>query len=179
MTDMLKKRSSLGIAAAIVIAVGYLYFFYLPMEKENKRLSAELSSRRIAVGEAQMLGVDIENARLQLAKTIAHVEDWESRNDDDPAQVLALINDEVQQSGVQTINFDPEKTVQMDTLQKMQLVLGTKGDFQQVYDMLTRIEKLHPTIWIEGFRVGTSQQDKMLSNEISLAIFADNPKNSD
>lgn len=180
MKEIFNKGNWLLTLPLAAVGVVYLYFLFLPAQHEIDRLRNDLQAQRQSVTELHVRQRKIYETNEDLQRAERFVGDWKQSNRDDAASVLAQISDEVEKSGVQTIRFDPEATVRFETLRKTPLMLGTQGDFQQVFHMLRQLEALPATIWIEHFHVEAAERgEHPLSNEVTLAIFTGNAENSD
>ncbi len=180
MKEIFKKGNWLVTLPLAAVGVVYLYFLFLPAQREIDRLRGDLRAERQSVTELHERQRKIFETNEDLQRAERYVTEWKQNNTDDAASVLAQISDEVEKSGVQTIRFDPEATQRFETLRKTPLVLGTQGDFQQVFRMLQQLEALPSAIWIEHFHVEASGRgEHPLSNEVTLAIFTGNAENSD
>jgi Tfp pilus assembly protein PilO len=180
MKEIFNKGNWLLTLPLAAVGVVYLYFLFLPAQREIDRLRSDLQAQRQSVTQLHEREKKIYETNEELQRAVQFVAEWKQKNKADAASVLAQISDEVEKSGVQTMRFDPEATDRFETLRKTPLMLGTQGDFQQVFRMLQQLEALPSTIWIEHFHIETAERDgRPLSNEVNLAIFTGNAENSD
>jgi len=164
----------------VAVGIGYLYFFFLPAKAEIAGRRAELENRKAEIDRSRPLSITVFETEEELEKTETFVTDWMQRNDNDAASVLAKISQQVQESGAQTIRFDPQPTTRLQAIKQSPLQLGTVSNFAQLFQMLRRLEALPATLWIDRLTIrAPAKKGELLESETSLVIFAVNQNNSD
>jgi Tfp pilus assembly protein PilO len=162
------------------IGIGYLYFFFLPAKAEITRRRAELATRKAEIDRSRPLKIAVFEKEEEVEMTESFVTNWMNHNDNDAASVLAKISQRVQESGVQTIRFDPQPTSQLQTIKQTPLQLGTVSNFAQLFHMLRGLEALPATLWIDRLTIrAPAKKGELLESEASLVVFAVNRNNSD
>jgi Tfp pilus assembly protein PilO len=162
------------------IGIGYLYFFFLPAKSEIARRRAVLATRKADIDRSRPLTIAAFQTEEELEKTDNFVTGWMQHNDNDAASVLAKISQRVQESGVQTIRFDPQPTDRLQAIRQTPLQLGTVGSFAQLFQMLRGLEALPAAVWIDRLTIrAPAKPGEILENETSLVVFTVNRNKSD
>jgi Tfp pilus assembly protein PilO len=182
MTKSLKGKSWLMTLPLAIVAVAYVYWIFLPGQQKIGDIRAELKTHQDFVASSQFLASSIKLAEAELRETNLFVERWKERSPDvtDLSQLFGQINAAAKLSGTRTTRFDPQVTEQSETLRRIPLVVEVAGSYDGIFDFLHRLEAFPATVWVDDMRLESLQKDgKEIKCELTLAIFAANPKKSD
>jgi len=177
----LKKRSWIITSILAVAALAYVFLLFLPGQKAVEKLREELRDKQDFVAQAALLAPVTSDVEQKLETTKKFNEDWlaTAPTETKLAGLYGRISAAAAASGTTTVRFDPQPAIKMDALTKIPLVLGSEGSFDQVFDLLQRLETLPETVWMEDLRLEPGGEDgKQLQCEVILAIFAANEDNS-
>jgi len=170
------------IAAGAVAAAVYVYFVFLPAEGSLGGLRAELASAEQFIQEVEAYGPAVKATRHESEKTQKYVQQWEESAPSE-AELSALfgrIHQLAKESGSTTTRFEPQAAVQYEKIRRFPVLMACTGSFGQVCQFLQALEGQKETIWIESLKIERSGEDsKDVQCELTMAIFADNPNNSD
>ena len=84
------------------------------------------------------------------------------------------------QAGVRTRHFDPSPAIDREDLVQLPLAIECDGTFEQVFELLRRLESLSQLIWINSLQIhfDPSQQGDWRC-KLNLDAFADQTEISD
>lgn len=185
MTKTPKRGGWIVLLSMAGLTVVYLLAFFLPTQKAIGRLDGEARRKENYCAQAGNLEPILKATRLQLASARQYNKEW-SGTTPSRGQIVTLlgrINAMSHAAGVQTTRFDPEPIVRHARICKIPLAMGMTGSFPRVFDFIADLERLPQSIWIENVTMekveNVETKGKVVSCELSLAIFDDNPNNSD
>lgn len=164
---------TLGISLA---ALAYVLFVFLPVQRAIAKLSRQLKDKRLHVIQADQLNRPLADEKLRLAEIRRHTDTW-AQNAPDPQELAtfyARISEQARQTDVQLVKFEPQPPRNLQTLRQYGMALSIQGDFEQLFEFMTRIEKLPQTIW--PTHVSLSQPEggaARLQCEMTLTFFGD------
>jgi len=182
MTNSLKGKTWLMTLPLAIAAVAYVYWLFLPEQQRISDIRAELETHQDFMANAQLIASSIKLAEAELGATNLFTEQWEEHSPDvtDLSQLFGQINAAAKESGTRTTRFDPQVTEQSETLRRIPLVIEVAGSYDGIFDFLHRLEAFPATIWVDDMRLESLQKDgKEMKCELTLAIFAANPRKSD
>lgn len=182
-----KKKKGLGGTWLITLpllglTLAYIYFVFSPINAAIARAQLELSEKELELAEANMLPSRIQALSSEVAAARKYVEIQESRKTPRMAlsELFGRISQLAQQSGVETIRFEPETAQQLNTMQAVSLRLNCRGTFAEIYRLVQSLEELKELIWVDDLRIeqiGEAGGD--LACEIELVVFANKLDSSD
>lgn len=163
---------TLGIALA---ALAYVLLVFLPFQKTIANLSRQLRDKHLHVVQADQLTLPLTVERQRLAKIRQHTQRWEQHAPDpqELAAFFARISEQARQSDVQLVKFEPQPPRNLQSLRQYAVALSIQGDFEQLFEFLTRIEKLPQTIWPSHVRMSQPEGAASLHCEMTLTFFGD------
>ena len=165
------------------IAVGYVTLFFLPGKRAIDEVRNQIDQKeqymnQTAAGVAQSLN----KARQELRRTETYNDDWKKRA---PAfgKLSALygkITSLANTVGTTTTRFDPEPIAAYETIREIPIAVACNGSFPQIFEFLRGIDSLDEEVWVKEMRLGeTTGDSELVSCEITLVVFGDNPDISD
>lgn len=167
----------------LVAAAGaYFYFVFLPGQRSLASLREELSAADQFIAQVEAFGPALLSTQQQLGKTRQYVDQWEQTAPTEAglSGVFGRINRLAKESGVTTTRFEPQPAVPYDTVRRLPVAVRCVGSFGQVCRFLQALEGMEETIWAESLKMQRTGEDReSVECELSLAIFADNPDDSD
>jgi Tfp pilus assembly protein PilO len=169
----------------LAVAAAYGYFVFLPKERSIAALRGEINAAEQFIEQVEALAPAIEATRQHLDKTRQYVDQWKQSapTEDGLSEVFGRINRLAAESGITTTRFEPQPAVAYDTIQRLPVVVACVGSFDEICQFLQGLDRLTGTVWIERLRIqgsgesGESGED--VDCELSLAVFTDNPDDSD
>jgi Tfp pilus assembly protein PilO len=170
---------TLGIAVA---AAAYVLLVFLPFQKSIANLRQQLHSKRMQVVQSDQLLLPLATENERLAEIREHTEQW-ARNAPGPQELAAFyarLSEQAHHSNVPLLRFEPQPPRSLQTLRQHGVVLSVQGDFEQLFEFLTRIEKLPQTIWPVQFHLTQPEGGgASLQCEMTLTIFGDHVGSAD
>jgi Tfp pilus assembly protein PilO len=164
------------------VAGGYLFLVFLPGQKALARAAEDLAVKRQFVAQSCQMGPAVQVTQQAVKKVLQYNTAWRETAPTEQelttlfGQIYAMAKD----SGVTMTRFDPQEPEALQRLQRIPVVVGCSGQFGQVSRFFERLERLPQTIWIENLKMeAAGQVGENVQCEVVLAIFADNPKDSD
>ena len=126
--------------------------------------------------QADQLVLPLASDTQRLADIRQHTEHWE-RHAPGPQELAAFyarMSEQAHQANVQLLKFEPQPPRNLQYLRQYAVALSVQGDFEQLFDFLTRIEKLPQTVWPTHVRLAQPEGGgASLQCEMTLTIFGD------
>lgn len=176
-------HGNLAITVCLVgMTVAYVMVFLLPRERAIGRLREEASAKQDYVVQRGQLGTVLQTTQEQFDKTRQYNATWKQASEGRHtlSSFFGRISALARAAGATTTRFDPEPVVDYDNLRKVPVRMDCTGSFAQICRFVQELECLPRIIWVEDMRL-----EKLPGNtgivkcELDLAIFVDNPDNSD
>ncbi len=167
---------------AVAAAAAYVYFFFIPTQRSIAGIRGELNAADDFIAQVEAFGPAIEATRDQLETTEQYVERWHQAAPDEEglSAVFGRISRQAKLSGITTTRFEPQPAIPYDTLRRVPVAVTCVGSFEQVCRFLRALEGLKETVWVEAVQMERFAEDGgEVQCELSLAVFADNPDDSD
>ncbi len=180
----LSRRNSLIVTIPLVAVVAaWVFLVFLPIQKAIARLQDEAKQMQQYCDRSSSLLPVLKRTGRELAGTrggiIAHWKDTVPTRRDLPA-LLGKITALARSTGLRTTRFDPEPIIAHERIARVPLSMEVTGPFPRLFTFLGKLEKMPQTIWIEHLGIEKSKKDREnISCQIRLAIFMDNPEDSD
>jgi hypothetical protein len=90
------------------------------------------------------------------------------------------MSEQANRASVPLLKFEPQPLRALQTLRQHSVVLSVRGDFERLFELLTRIEKLPQTIWPTHLRLSQpAGGGASLQCEMTLTIFGDHAGSTD
>jgi Tfp pilus assembly protein PilO len=182
MNASLRQSSWLVTLPLAVIAVAYLALVWAPGRKAIKEIHEQVASKQKVVAESVDLSAKLISVQQELEKTESVVTRWEAaapKKRDMPGfcgKLTAL----AKTAHLEVTRFDPQPAIIHERLQEIPIAMTCVGTFAQVFEFLRTIEVVPATIWVESIRLEkTALNAKGIQCELNLAVFSNNPQNSD
>lgn len=177
-----QPRNWIVIVPLATIAAAYLYFVFLPTRTTVTGMRQEIATKQDFVTTAQRLRTTLDEGNRQLTKTAAYVEACRKRlpQEKELSAAYGKIQTLADGAGVRITRFDPQPPEIYGTFRRIPCALGCEGSFPQVYDFIRRLEEMPTASWIGSLRIERGGRDgRSATGELALAIFSENPDNSD
>ena len=177
-----KPRTWLITALLASLAVGYVVFIFLPLQRKIHVLRADLQEKRQHVVQAQSLTGTIARAQQQLARTREVSLSWQegAPTAAELARHFADITRRAREAGVEVSRFEPQPTIEMQVLSQHNVTLHFQGQFSQAFEFLARLEQLPGSVWIRDLKLYVAGESaQTLQSELTLTIFVDRADYSD
>jgi len=163
-------------------ALAYLLLFFLPGRRAVGELKEQIETKREYIKKSAGLAKALLAVQQQLGKAEAYNTRWleHAPARRDLAALYGRINQLAWSSGTVVTRFDPERIRARAKLQEIPLSMGCMGSFRQIYEFLRSLETLPQEIWVKELSLEKRDTPKgFVTCELSLAVFADNPEDSD
>jgi len=170
------------IVPGAALAVLYAVFVFLPGEKANARVRHELAAAEEFVEQVEAFGSAMDATQREFDKTQQYIQAWKQSapSEDGLSALFGEINRLATQSGTTTTRFEPEPAIRYDAVCRVPIAMACVGSFGQVCEFLRGLESLDETIWVEDLQMEeTGKESENVQCEMTLAVFADNPDDSD
>jgi len=164
------------------VAAAYLFLVFLPGQKAMGQLANDLATKQDFVSQTGMMSPAMKVSEQEVKKTLEYNAAWKGAAPTE-GQLSALfgqIHTLAKTSGLTTTRFDLQEPEVLARVQRVPVVIGCTGSFDQIARFLAQLERLPQTIWIEDLRIEPAgKAGEVVQCEVSLVVFADNPENSD
>ena len=170
---------TLGVGGAVV---AFALFVFLPFQRSIADLRRELHDKRLQVIEADQLLLPLASQRERLLEIREHTSDWQTHapGPQELAAFFARLSEQAHHANVPLRKFEPQPARNLQCLQQHSVALSVHGEFEQLFDFLTRIEKLPQTIWPTHLRLTQPEGGgASLQCEMTLTIFGDHAGSAD
>lgn len=168
--------------AAACAAGLYLFVGFLPQQRTLAQLGAQLATQKAFVAQTSALAPAVAATQQEVDKTEQYDTAWRSSapSDTELAALFGRIHALAKAAGVTIVRFNPDDPVSLARIRRIPVVIGCAGRFGQIARFLCDIERLPHPLWIERLRMeATGENREDVHAEMTLAIFTDNPENSD
>jgi len=165
---------TLGIAVA---AAAYVLFVLLPFQKSITKLRQQLRDKQLQIVQSDQLLLPLANETQRLAEIRQHTDHWE-RHAPSPQELAGFysrMSEQAHHSGIQLKKFEPSQSPRrLQSLRQYDVALSVQGDFEQLFEFLTRLEKLPQTVWPTHVRLAQPEGGgASLHCDMTLTIFGD------
>jgi Tfp pilus assembly protein PilO len=163
------------------LACGYLYFVFLPGQKEIRRLKAEIHRQRDFIRLSDQCAVAFQTTHRELERTRQRLGLWTQSAPTQAtlSELYGRINGLAKAAGANTTRFEPQPDVRYRTISRVPVSVGFVGSFAAVCTYLHHLEMLPQTIWVEDLKIEKyAKHEENAQCEVTLAVFADNPDDS-
>ncbi|HUE73117.1 MAG TPA: type 4a pilus biogenesis protein PilO [Pirellulaceae bacterium] len=162
--------------AVALAAAAYVLLIFLPFQKSIANLQQQLHDKHLQVMQADQLLLPLASETQRLAEIRQHTQQWE-RHAPGPQELAAFyarMSEQANRAGVPLLKFEPQPPRTLQTLRQYSVVLSVQGDFERLFELLTRIEKLPQTVWPTRLRLAQPEGGgASLQCEMTLTIFGD------
>ncbi len=176
------QRSWAVTAISGILTLAYLYFLFLPIQKDIAAKRDEVQTKQDFIVQANGLTEPIKQTLRQLDRARLYEEQWRDTapREGRLAELFGTITDQITTAGTETRRFDPQPVTKMGTVWRIPVGVACLGNFSEIFEMLRRIESLPMSIWISDMTIKPEgENSEILVCEVNLAVFADNRNNSD
>jgi Tfp pilus assembly protein PilO len=183
MTSKLAQNRSWVVTIALAGgALAYAYFVFLPYQREIGLLKDQLRAAHDYIVQSDSVRQSIAEAEDELRLTREFAKAWRrsAPHASQWAPSLGAISQAAKESHTATVRFEPQTPFRLEAIHRVSILLGSRGEFAQLQDLLGRVESLPQSVWIEELRLARpAENSPILSCELNLALFADNHEDSD
>lgn len=160
----------------VLAAVAYVVLVFLPFQRSIANLSRQLKDKRQHIVQSDQLILPLAGERLRLAEIREQTGKWRSQAPD-PQQLAvfyARLSEQARETDVQLVKFEPQPPRPLHSLRQYSVAMTIHGDFAQLFDFLSRIEKLPQTIWATHMHLAQPDSGAAsLSCDVTLTFFGD------
>lgn len=182
MSNKLRAHSSLLLICAIAAAtLGYVFCFFMPGMRAVADIRQRINVKQDYINDAPRITNIIKQVQEELDSTKAYVAAQRKRCPTQ-AELTALfgsINRLARDNRTKITRFEPQTTVNLETLAKLPVLFTVEGSFANVHAMIGALEKLPSAIWIDELRLDASGEGgKTVQCNLTLDVFVDNHEKS-
>lgn len=177
MKSRLQRQSYLIIGVVLAVAVGYPICAFFPKMRAISRVRQEIRQKQDFVTQTEKLRPQVEQQKAALSSTFAYNKKQRARlvPADDLSRIYSSISKLAKQAGVTTTRFEPHPPVPYDEFRKIPIGLGVSGSSDGVRSLISEIEQLPYTIWLDGVKLESFGENSETTRcQLDLAIFVDN-----
>jgi Tfp pilus assembly protein PilO len=153
----------------------YFCYFYRPTQQAIRDMQAEVEVNRTVLATAKALPAQITHARQELAAAKQFVAAWrETAAHRRLPSVYERLSAIVAEAGAQGAMIVPEPAVRQRFITRVPVTLSCRGSYPQVFRIVSQIQQLPQTLWIDDLRV--SRERKTAGDvvcELKLVVFTD------
>lgn len=182
MPNKLRAHSSLMLILAFAAAtLGYLFWSFMPGMRAVAGIREQIDAKQDYINDAPKLTDAIKQVQLELDATKTYVAAQRKRY---PTQaeltvLFGNINRVARDHQMKVTRFEPQATVNLETLAKLPVLFTAEGSFANVHAMIGELEKLPAAIWIDELKVDASREGgKIVQANLMLGVFVDNHEKS-
>jgi Tfp pilus assembly protein PilO len=186
------KNNTLGVTLLLGGgAMVYAFAIFLPTQRSTALLQAEIDANQDFIHRAETTAGTLAAVEQQLQAARGFAQDWHASAPQAAhlAPMLGAITRCATEAGVMGLHFDPRPAQPLAAVSRVPLVLACDGTYEQIFELLRKLEALPQSIWIEDLRMGNaaaseaaaseSENEQSVHCELTLVVFADNRKESD
>jgi Tfp pilus assembly protein PilO len=176
------RRKWVIVVPTVGLVAAYLFWAFLPGQRAIGKLRDELATTEQFVEQVEAMGPSLGISQREFDRTQTYVEAWETSapTRDELSGLFGRISFLAKQSGTTTARFEPQTTIQYETVSRIPVVMACAGSFAEICRFLQELEGLGETVWVETLRMeGPGQDGENMQCELTLGIFAVNPDDSD
>ena len=170
---------TLGVGVAVV---AYALFVFLPFQRSITQLRQKLHEKQLQIVQSDQLLLPLASQRERLLEIRRHTHAWQQHapGPQELAAFFARLSEQAHHANVSLRRFEPQPARNLQCLQQHSVVLAVQGEFEQIFDFLTRIEQLPQTIWPSHLRLAQpAGGSASLQCEMTLTIFGDHAGSTD
>lgn len=163
-------------ALLAALAVGYVVFVFLPMQRSIAGMKQQVHERRQQIMQAQSLASTVAQSRLRLTAAREVSQNWRAHAPRQSQLIThyASLTQQAEEAGVAIDRLDPLPAVELHLLAQQNVTMQFHGPFASIFDLIHRLEALPGTLWIRDLRLHASTENSnSLKGELTLTIFAD------
>lgn len=178
-----RKRTSWFVTLPIVAgAIGFLLLVFFPTARAVRQMRSEIRAKQEFLTQTQSL----RTTRVQLESDLKEInqfaDDWEQQAPlpGQMAKLFGKITRNASEYGVVPARFDPQREIQLHTVQRVPVQMELTGSYSGIAQLLAALEQLPETVWVEHLKLEKDRQaGRDVKCEVKLEVFAVNPKKSD
>lgn len=177
----LPKSSTPLIALGLGLIVAFVLLVLVPLNRSITAAENSLALKQSLVDQEQSLQEQLAKYDAEMAELDGYTKPFAEIPNVNLhlSRLLGQVSKQAQEAGTQSLHLEPGQEKEMKSLQCIPVQLGCQGTFQEIHDLLRRLETLPNEIWIERIELApTSEGDRLLSCELEFEAFMVSVKNS-
>ncbi|PQO25989.1 hypothetical protein C5Y96_21295 [Blastopirellula marina] len=178
--DLTKSSTSILLVILGLLAT-FVMLVYLPLNRSIAAAHDALELKQSLVSQEESLLAQIQRHAQELEDVKAYTKDWEEVPNANfyLSQLLGEISQHAKQAGTDALRLEPGQVIEMQAVQRIPVRLGCSGTFQEIHDLVGRIESLPYKIWLRQIELAPkSEQQRDLTCEMEFEAFIVSVKNS-
>jgi Tfp pilus assembly protein PilO len=188
------KNNTLGVTLLLGGgAMAYAFAVFLPTQRSTALLQAEIDANQDYIHQAESTTGAFAAVEQQLRDARGFAHQWQASAPQAAhlAPMLGAITRCATEARVTGLQFDPRPAQPLAAISRVPLVLACDGAYEQIFQLLRKLEALPQTVWIDDLRIavasdgnaaaasGAREDKQSVHCELTLVVFADNRKESD
>ncbi|WDI42483.1 type 4a pilus biogenesis protein PilO [Bremerella sp. P1] len=177
----LPKSSTPILLVCLGLLVTFVMLVYLPLSRSIAAAHDSLELKQSLVSQEGSLLAQIERHAQELEDVKNYTQSWEEVPNANfyLSQMLGEISQHAKQAGTDALRLEPGQATEMQAVQRIPVRLGCTGTFQEIHDLIGRIENLPYKIWLRRVELAPkSDQQRDLTCEMEFEAFIVSVKNS-
>ncbi|QDU75067.1 Pilus assembly protein, PilO [Bremerella volcania] len=177
----LPKSSTPLLLVGLGLLVSFVMLVYVPLSRSIAAAHDSLKLKQSLVSQEASLLAQIELHHQEMEDLKAYTKQWEEVPSANYhlSQVLGEISQHAKQAGTDALRLEPGQVTEMEAVQRIPVRLGCSGNFQEIHDLIGRIETLPYKIWLRQIELAPkSDQKHDLTCEMEFEAFIVSVKNS-
>ncbi|MFN3151615.1 type 4a pilus biogenesis protein PilO [Bremerella sp.] len=177
----LPKSSTPILLVGLGLVVVFVMLVYMPLSRSIAAAHDSLELKRSLVSQEGSLLAQIERHAQELEDVKEYTEAWEEVPNANYflSQLLGEISQHAKQAGTDALRLEPGQTIEMQAVHRIPVRLGCTGTFQEIHDLIGRIEDLPYKIWLRRVELAPKgNQSRDLTCEMEFEAFIVLVKNS-
>ncbi|MBA2114975.1 type 4a pilus biogenesis protein PilO [Bremerella alba] len=181
MKFQLSKNSTPILLAGLGLLVAFAMLVYLPLSRSIAAAHDSLELKQSLVDQEDSLLAQLERHDQELGDVNAYTQAWEEVPNANfyLSQMLGEISQHAKQAGTDALRLEPGQSTDMQAVQRIPVRLGCTGTFQEIHELIGRIEQLPYKIWLRRVELAPrNEQLRDLACEMEFEAFIVSVKNS-
>jgi Tfp pilus assembly protein PilO len=177
-----KSRSMIVTVVLAVASIGYVFFVFLPGQKAIGQWRRELTTKQQYIIDSDRLSHAMQQVHSDFQAAERYSAKWREAAPGEPelAALLGRLTTEAAQAEVAIVRLDRRELLRLETIWHVPVVLECRGRFDQVFELVRRLEAMPQELWITELKLTRSSEDaQTVHAELVVTIFADNSEISD
>lgn len=177
----LTKSSTSILLVILGLLATFVMLVYVPLNRSIAAAHDALELKQSLVSQEEILLAQIQRHAQELKDVQAYTQSWEAVPNANfyLSQLLGEISQHAKQAGTDALRLEPGQPVDMQAVQRIPVRLGCSGTFQEIHDLIARIESLPHKIALRQIQLAPkSDHLRDLTCELEFEAFIVSVKNS-
>ena len=175
------KSSTPILIGGLGVIVAFAMLVYLPLSRSIAAARDSLELKRSMVSQEGSLLAQIERHAQDKQDILQYTKTWDHVPNANfyLSQMLGEISQNAKLAGTDALRLEPGQAIEMQAVQRIPVRLGCTGTFQEIHDLIGRIEELPYKISLRQIELAPRSEDQRdLTCEMEFEAFIVSVKNS-